>query len=105
VEVLATLYAITVLLGLFIVAAANAVLIVPVALAMAAELGASPYPFALAVAFAASSAFMTPMSPMNAMVATPGNCSFGDFIRIGLPLVLIAMGVTLTLVPWLYPLY
>jgi di/tricarboxylate transporter len=103
--ILATLYAITVLLGLFIVAAANAVLIIPVALAMAAELGASPYPFALTVAFAASSAFMTPMSPMNAMVATPGNYNFGDFIRIGLPLVLIAMTVTLTLVPWLYPLY
>ncbi|WP_300988957.1 SLC13 family permease [Thiocapsa sp.] len=101
--ILATLYLITVLIGLFVVAAANAVLVIPVALALAAELGASPYPFAIIVALAASSAFMTPIAPPNAMVATAGNYRFGDYLRVGLPFVVIAMTVSVALVPWLFP--
>ncbi|KAA6186707.1 SLC13 family permease [Thiohalocapsa marina] len=103
--ILATLYLVTVLIGLFVVAAANAVLVIPVALALAAELGASPYPFAIMVALAASSAFMTPIAPPNAMVATAGNYRFADYLRIGLPFVLIVMSVSLVLVPWLFPFY
>lgn len=103
--VLATLYLIAVLLGLFIVAAANAVLVIPVALAVAAEMGASPYPFAIIVALGASSPFMTPIAPANAMVATAGNYRFRDFVRVGLPLVGIVLTVALVMVPWLYPLY
>lgn len=103
--ILATLFAITVLLGLFVVAAANAVLTIPVALALAAELGASPYPFAIVVALAASSAFMTPIAPPNAMVATAGGYRFADYARIGLPLVLIVMVFAVVVVPWLYPFW
>jgi di/tricarboxylate transporter len=103
--ILATLYLITVLIGLFVVAAANAVLVIPVALALAAELGASPYPFAIIVALAASSAFMTPIAPPNAMVATAGNYRFGDYLRVGLPFVVIVMPVSVALVPWLFPFY
>ena len=103
--VLGSLYLITVVLGLFVVNTANAVLIVPVALAVAEELGASPYPFAMIVALAASSAFMTPISPVNALVATAGNYGFADFVRIGFPFTLIAMAVSLLLVPLLLPLY
>ncbi|WP_295608650.1 SLC13 family permease [uncultured Lamprocystis sp.] len=103
--ILATLFAITVVLGLFIVAAANAVLTIPVALALAAELGASPYPFAIIVALAASSAFMTPIAPPNAMVATAGGYRFADYARLGFPLVLLVMVFAVTVVPWLYPLY
>jgi di/tricarboxylate transporter len=102
---LASLFGITVLLGLFIVNTANAVLIAPVALAIAEDLGASPYPFAMTVALAASAAFMTPISPVNGLVATPGNYGFGDFIRFGLPLTLLTLGVAVILVPWLLPLY
>ena len=93
------------MLGLFIVAAANAVLTIPVALALAAELGASPYPFAIIVALAASSAFMTPIAPPNAMVATAGGYRFADYARLGFPLVLLVMVFAVTVVPWLYPLY
>lgn len=103
--ILATLYLVTVLIGLFVVAAANAMLVVPVALALATELGASPYPFAIMVALAASSAFMTPIASPNAMVATAGRYRFADYVRIGLPFVLIVMSVSLVLVPWLFPLY
>ncbi|MEA1049681.1 SLC13 family permease [Lamprobacter modestohalophilus] len=103
--ILATLFAITVLLGLFIVNTANAVLLIPIALAVAEELQASPYPFAMIVALAASAAFMTPISPINTLVTTAGNYRISDFIRIGLPLTLIIMAVSVAMVPWLLPLY
>ncbi len=103
--VMALLFVITVLLGLFIVNTANAVLMIPIALAVAEELQASPYPFAMIIALAASSAFMTPISPVNTLVTTAGGYSFTDFIRFGLPLTLIVMAVSVLLVPWLLPLY
>ena len=103
-SVLALLFAITVILGLFIVNTANAVLMIPIALAIAKELQVSPYPFAMTVALAASSAFMTPISPINTLVATAGNYSFADFIRIGLPLTLIVMVASVLMVPWIFPL-
>jgi len=102
--VLALLFLVTVVLGLFIVNTANAVLLIPVALAMAEAMNASPYPFAMIVALAASSAFMTPISPVNTLVTTAGNYSFLDFIRVGLPLTLIVMALSVGLVPWLMPL-
>ena len=69
----AVLFAITALLGLFISNTATAVLMAPVALAVAAELSASPYTFAMIVALAASTAFMTPISsPVNTLVVGPG---------------------------------
>jgi len=101
---LALLFAITVILGLFIVNTANAVLLIPIALAIAKELQASPYPFAMVVALACSAAFMTPISPINTLVTTAGNYSFADFIRIGLPLTLIVMVVSVLMVPWIFPL-
>jgi di/tricarboxylate transporter len=103
--VLALLFLVTVLLGLFIVNTANAVLLIPVALAVAEELQASPYPFAMIIALGASSAFMTPISPINTLVTTAGNYGFGDFIRVGLPFTLIVMAVSVLLVPWLLPLW
>jgi di/tricarboxylate transporter len=103
--ILGVLFAITVLLGMFIVNTANAVLLIPLALAVAEELGASPYPFAMIIALAASSAFMTPVSPVNTLVTTAGNYRFVDFIRIGLPLTLMVMALSVWLVPWLLPLY
>ena len=103
--VLASLFAITAVLGLFISNTATAVLMAPVALAIAKELGASPYPFAMIVALAASAAFMTPVSsPVNTLVVGPGNYGFGDFIRIGVPFTLIVLVVSVILVPVLLPL-
>ncbi|MCU0833053.1 MAG: SLC13 family permease [Chromatiaceae bacterium] len=103
--VLAVLFTVTVLLGLFIVNTANAVLMIPIALAVAESLGASPYPFAMTIALACSAAFMTPISPVNTLVTTAGSYSFAEFLRIGLPLTLIVMAVSVLLVPWLMPLY
>jgi di/tricarboxylate transporter len=104
--VLASLFAITALLGLFISNTATAVLMAPVALAIAAELGASPHPFAMIVALAASTAFMTPISsPVNTLVVGPGNYSFGDFVKVGAPFSVVVLVVSVLLVPWLLPLH
>ncbi len=102
--VLASLFAITAALGLFISNTATAVLMGPVALAVAYDMKASPYPFAMIVALAASTAFVTPVSsPVNTLVVTPGNYTFGDFVKIGAPFALIVMIVSVILVPWLLP--
>jgi len=78
----------------------------PVALAIAADLHASPYPFAMMVAIAASSAFMTPISsPVNTLVVGPGNYAFGDFVRVGVPFTLVVMVVSVFMVSWLLPMY
>jgi di/tricarboxylate transporter len=90
--VMAVLFSITTVLGLFISNTATAVLMAPVALALASDLGASPYPFAMIVALASSTAFMTPISsPVNTLVVGPGNYAFSDFVRIGTPLALIVL--------------
>jgi di/tricarboxylate transporter len=103
--VLASLFVVTAVFGLFISNTATAVLMAPVALAVAGELGASPYPFAMIVALAASAAFMTPVSsPVNTLVIGPGNYTFTDFVKVGVPFTLIVMLVSIVLVPWLFPL-
>ncbi len=103
--VLAGVFVITALLGLFISNTATAVLMAPIALAVAGELGASPYPFAMIVALAASSAFMTPVSsPVNTLVVGPGQYRFYDFVRIGVPFTVVSLIVSVVLVPWLLPL-
>jgi di/tricarboxylate transporter len=104
--VLGSLFAITALLGLFISNTATAVLLAPVALALANDLQASPYPFAMIVALAASTAFVTPISsPVNTLVVGPGNYGFGDFVRVGVPFSIVVMIVSVLLVPWLLPLH
>jgi len=98
------LFLITAILGLFISNTATAVLMAPIAIAMAYNLGLSPYPFAMAVILAASSAFMTPVSsPVNTLVVAPGNYKFGDFIKIGVPFTVIVMVIAIFLIPLVLP--
>jgi di/tricarboxylate transporter len=103
--ILAVLFVITAGLGMFISNTATAVLMAPVALAIAEDLDASPLPFAMIVALAASTAFMTPVSSsVNTLVVTPGNYTFSDFIKVGVPFSLIVLAVSVVLVPWILPL-
>jgi di/tricarboxylate transporter len=103
--ILASLFAITAVLGMFISNTATAVLMAPIAISVASDLHASPYPFAMIVALAASTAFMTPVSsPVNTLVVGPGNYTFGNFVRIGVPFSLIVLVVSVILVPLLLPL-
>ena len=83
---------------------ATAVLMAPIALAMAKSMGVSPYPFAMMVAMAASAAFMTPVSsPVNTLVLGPGNYKFSDFVKLGVPFTVLVMVVCVVLIPVLFP--
>ncbi|WP_346208623.1 SLC13 family permease [Aeromonas salmonicida] len=101
---LASLFALCALIGLFISNTATAVLMAPIALGTAQQMGVSPYPFAMTIAIAASAAFMTPVSsPVNTLVLGPGNYKFMDFVRIGVPFTLLVMVVSVIAIPWFFP--
>lgn len=101
---LAALFALTAIVGLFVSNTATAVLMSPVAVQLAATLGVSPYPFVMTVALAASAAFMTPVSsPVNTLVLGPGKYRFSDFVRLGVPFTVITLLIVVLLVPWLLP--
>jgi di/tricarboxylate transporter len=97
---LALIYLLTVLFTEVITNNAAAVLMFPIALALSEQLGVSFLPFAIAVMFAASSSFMTPLGyQTNLMVYGPGRYKFTDYIRIGLPLSLLVGSVAIGLIP------
>ena len=101
---LAAIFVTTAGFSLFISNTATAVLMAPVAMAVADSLGLSPYPFAMTVALAASSAFSTPVaSPVNTLVLGPGGYTFMDFVRIGVPFTVITLIVVVALVPVILP--
>src|SRR5262252_1705235 len=103
---LASIFVLTAAIGLFISNTATAVLMAPIALSTANHLGASPHPFAMTVALASSAAFMTPISsPVNTLVLGPGQYSFGDFVKLGVPFTIMVLLITIVMVPWLYPLH
>ncbi len=83
---------------------AAAVLLTPVALEVAQQMGCSDRPFLLAVLTGASSAFMSPVAhPVNAMVAGPGDYKYVDFLRVGTPVTLLIAAVAVVILPLLWP--
>ena len=85
---------------------ATTVLIAPVALSLALRLGYQPQAFLMAVAVAASTAYASPVaSPVNTLVMASGNYRFKDYLRVGIPLILISMIVTVILLPLLWPVW
>jgi di/tricarboxylate transporter len=104
VAMLAVVFLVTALVGLFISNSATAVLIAPVAIEAAQTLRVSPQAFAMTVAIACCAAYVTPVSsPVNTLVMEPAGYTFGDYVRIGLPLLLLTMVVTVALVAVIYP--
>jgi len=102
---LAAVFLVTALVGLFLSNSATAVLIAPVAIEAAQALHVSPHAFAMTVAIACCAAYVTPVSsPVNMLVMEPGGYSFGDYLKVGLPLLLLTMLVTIALVTVMYPL-
>ena len=84
---------------------AAAVLVFPIAMSTAADLGLDPRPFAIAVAIAASASFLTPVAyQTNIMVYGPGGYRFTDYMRLGLPLTVLVIAVAVVLVPAFWPL-
>ncbi|NKB87111.1 MAG: TRAP transporter large permease subunit [Acidobacteria bacterium] len=103
--VLSGVYLLTVLFTELMSNNAAAVLMVPIALSVANGLGVDPRPFAIAVAFAGSAAFSTPIGyQTNTLVYGPGGYKFTDFTRVGLPLNLLLWGVATLLIPLFWPL-
>ena len=102
--ILAGLFILTSLLSQFISNTATTVLIAPIALGLALDLGYAPPAFMMTVAIAASTAFATPVaSPVNVLVLAPGRYRFMDFVRLGVPLQLLALLATVVLVPLVFP--
>ncbi|MGB7241895.1 MAG: SLC13 family permease, partial [Sulfitobacter sp.] len=84
---------------------ATTIVAAPVAIQMAQTLGVSPDPFLMAVAVAASSAFLTPIGHKNnTLILGPGGYSFGDYWRIGLPLEVIVVAVSIPAILVFWPL-
>ncbi|GAB4573544.1 MAG: SLC13 family permease [Anaerolineae bacterium] len=85
---------------------ATAVLIGPIALATAQQLGVNPQAFMMAVAIAASMAFATPVaSPVNTLVMGAGNYRFADYIKVGVPMIGVMLVASLVVLPLLFPFY
>lgn len=104
VALLAGIYFTTSLLTLFISNTATAVLMAPIALSSAAEMGISPYAFLFAVTLGASMCFASPFStPPNALVMQARRYSFMDYIKVGIPLQVIMGLVMLIVLPLLFP--
>lgn len=101
---LATVYAVSSLLTETITNNAVAVLITPLVIGLAEQMGVDPRPFVVAVMFAASASFATPLGyQTNTIVYGAGNYRFKDFLRIGLPLNILAGAVAVLLIPFFWP--
>ena len=100
--------------GLFILTAATTqtmpspavvVFLAPIAMNTAQDMGISPYALMMAVAIAASASFLSPVAhPSNLLVLGPGGYRFRDYLRVGIPLTLVVLLMTLLLLPIFWPL-
>lgn len=103
VALLAGIYFITAILAAYITNKAAVALIFPIALTTAYNLDLPPTPFILVVSFAAAANFMTPIGyQTNLMVYGPGGYSFKDFFKVGTPLTIIYMIVTVFVLSYMY---
>jgi di/tricarboxylate transporter len=83
---------------------ATTVLVAPIAISSAEQLGIAPYGILMAVAMAASMAFASPVaSPTNTLVLSAGGYSFGDFLKVGLPLTIVMLVVSVIAIPLIWP--
>ena len=102
---MAALFLITSLFTQVISNTATTVLLAPIALTLAIRLGHQPQAFLMLVAVAASTAYASPIaSPVNTLVMGAGNYRFKDYLKVGIPLILIMMVITVLLLPLLWPL-
>jgi di/tricarboxylate transporter len=102
--VIAALFAITVLGTQVIPTAALVVLMAPIALTAAANLDISPHLLMMTVALAASATFASPIShPAHILIMGPGGYRFVDYVKLGLPLTLLAFAVVVGILPLLWP--
>ncbi len=101
---LAGLFVLTALLGQIMSNTATTLIVIPVALAAATGMGVSPYPVMMSICVAGAASFLTPIATStNLMVMGPGGYRFGDYWRLGLPLMVLYFVVAVFLVPAIWP--
>ena len=104
IAMLVVVFLVTALVGLFVSNSATAVLIGPIAIDAAQALQVSPYAFAMTVSVACCAAYVTPVSsPVNMLVMEPSGYAFADYVKVGLPLLVLTMLITVALVAVIYP--
>ena len=104
IAVLGGIFVVTTSLSQVMSNTATAVLMSPIVLTAAVGLGVQPHPLMMAIAVAASTAFLTPIgTTTNLMVLSPGNYRFGDYAKVGGPLVAIFLVISLALIPIIWP--
>lgn len=84
--------------------ATAALTLLPVAIAVADQMGADPRPFAVMVTLSASLSFVAPFEPALLLVYGPGQYRLRDFLRAGVPVTLLSLGILLVMIPMLWPL-
>jgi di/tricarboxylate transporter len=104
--ILAVLMVLTMTLSDVINNAATALIMAPIGVGIALQMGASPDPFLMAVAVGASCAFLTPIGHQcNALILGPGGYRFGDYWRMGLPLEVLIVAGSVPLILYRFPLF
>ena len=97
------LFLITAVLGQLISNTATALIMIPIGTAAATQLGLSPQPVLMSVCVASAAAFLTPIAtPTNLMVMAPGGYKFGDYWKLGLPLLIWFLIVATLYVPLIW---
>jgi di/tricarboxylate transporter len=98
------LFLLTASLGQLISNMATALIVSPIAISAATGVGVSARPMLMTIAVAAAASFLTPVAtPVNLMVLNPGGYRFGDYWKLGLPLLLWFLVVSVVLVPLFWP--
>lgn len=102
---LITLFLLTAVLGQFISNAATVLIVIPIALAAAADVGVDARPVLMLVCVAGAASLLTPIAtPANMIVMTPGGYRFGDYWRLGVPIMAGWLLVALLVIPAVWPL-
>ena len=100
----AVLFLISNVLTQFMSNTASAALLAPIGISIAQTIGCDPKPVLMALGIAASMAFATPMAtPPNTLVLGPGNFSFNDYVKVGVPMCLISWIACVIIVPIFWP--
>ncbi|MGE3873312.1 MAG: SLC13 family permease [Parvibaculaceae bacterium] len=103
VALLAGLFVLTAVMGQLISNTATALIVIPIGIAAATAMGVSPRPVLMSTAVAAAGAFLTPIAtPTNLMVMGPGGYAFGDYWKLGLPLLIWFFVVAVFIVPLIW---
>ena len=102
----AVLFLISNILTQFMSNTASAALLAPIGISIAQEIGCDPKPVLMALGIAASMAFATPMAtPPNTLVLGPGNFTFNDYVKVGVPMCLLSWVACVVIIPIFWPFH